>query len=634
MCTPRTGASGPRVGYDGVVATRDTLRALLDAARTSKRLDELSTARVIGKVAEQVHSAQQKAGAGKAIGPITPSAIAFSADGAVQLSLDDRGASLGYNAPEQAAGGGGDRRSDVFSLGVVLWEALTAQRLFEAMSDAAVKAAIAERAIKPPAEVNANIPAELSAICMKALARNPTERYGSAKAMAVELEEFLNEAGYPDSDEKIAAHLRELAQASEPAPAKTPSLPPIEQVAAYAPPVAPAPAPVAASPVPAAPPAAPPTPKPPVLPDDPGKSPTGGNPRATLMAAAPPPPTSPKDTIPDGQIAASMQQEALPHPAAVVALPRPRAGTDNGRDSGRSDVLAGWGWGTDSVEAIDDDEDFHPPHGNRKVLMYVIGGGLAAAAIVTIIAVGFGGSSKQAKKPAPQAALTEGSSNLGSADLAMQGSGSAPAPEPPKTEPVATTPAIDSATAPAVPEGSAQTEAIAPTPEPPRTEPPKTEPPKTEPPKTEPPKAEPPKVAKTEPPKVAKTEPPKTEKPKTEKVAKTSKGALADPFPPKLAKAEKPPKKDTSTTKVDVENAYRVGLQQFARGDTSGALASLRTSLASNPNYPPTWRGLGLVFEKLGEKEQARAAFKRYLQLAPNAGDSEQIRNRLERLGS
>ena len=72
----------------------------------------------------------------------------------------------------------------------------------------------------------------------------------------------------------------------------------------------------------------------------------------------------------------------------------------------------------------------------------------------------------------------------------------------------------------------------------------------------------------------------------------------------------------------------------FARGDSAGALASLRVSLASNPSYAPTWRGLGLVFEKMGEKDQARSAFKRYLQLAPSSGDADQIRNRMERLGS
>jgi Tfp pilus assembly protein PilF len=75
-------------------------------------------------------------------------------------------------------------------------------------------------------------------------------------------------------------------------------------------------------------------------------------------------------------------------------------------------------------------------------------------------------------------------------------------------------------------------------------------------------------------------------------------------------------------------------LQAFARGDTTAALASLRQSLAANRNYAPTWRGLGLVFEKMGEKDQARSAYKRYLELAPSAGDVEIIKGRLERLGS
>jgi Tfp pilus assembly protein PilF len=106
------------------------------------------------------------------------------------------------------------------------------------------------------------------------------------------------------------------------------------------------------------------------------------------------------------------------------------------------------------------------------------------------------------------------------------------------------------------------------------------------------------------------------------------------------ANAAKTPRKAEPKTvaraepKVDAQAAYRTGLQKFARGDTSGALAALRKALAANPSYAPTWRGLGLVFEKMGEKAQARAAFKRYLQLSPGAGDAAQIRGRLERLGS
>jgi Flp pilus assembly protein TadD len=90
----------------------------------------------------------------------------------------------------------------------------------------------------------------------------------------------------------------------------------------------------------------------------------------------------------------------------------------------------------------------------------------------------------------------------------------------------------------------------------------------------------------------------------------------------------------SAESKGDAQAAYRTGIQQYARGDTSGALASLRKALAANPSYAPTWRGLGLVYEKMGEKAQARAAYKRYLQLAPSAGDAAQIRGRLERLGS
>jgi len=84
--------------------------------------------------------------------------------------------------------------------------------------------------------------------------------------------------------------------------------------------------------------------------------------------------------------------------------------------------------------------------------------------------------------------------------------------------------------------------------------------------------------------------------------------------------------------KVDVDGQYKLGLQLYMRGDTQGALAALRSALSANPSYAPTWRGLGLVFEKMNEKDQARAAYRKYLQLAPNAGDADHIRNRLERL--
>ena len=83
---------------------------------------------------------------------------------------------------------------------------------------------------------------------------------------------------------------------------------------------------------------------------------------------------------------------------------------------------------------------------------------------------------------------------------------------------------------------------------------------------------------------------------------------------------------------VDANAAYKAGIQQFARGDSNGALSTFKQSLAAHPDFAPTWRGIGMVYEKLGKRSQAKNAFKRYLTLAPSAGDAESIRERMERL--
>ena len=82
LCNVHTEARGLALRYDVDVGISETLRSVIDAGRTTKRLDELSTARVICKIAEQIHAAQQKAGAGKAIGPITPAGITIESGGA------------------------------------------------------------------------------------------------------------------------------------------------------------------------------------------------------------------------------------------------------------------------------------------------------------------------------------------------------------------------------------------------------------------------------------------------------------------------------------------------------------------------------------------------------------------------
>src|SRR6185295_2857519 len=123
------------------------------------------------------------------------------------------------------------------------------------------------------------------------------------------------------------------------------------------------------------------------------------------------------------------------------------------------------------------------------------------------------------------------------------------------------------------------------------------------------PKVEP-KIAKVEPPKV---EPPKTDPKKVVARRVEKKPPGAKPLDPYALPDKKPePKVDA---KVDPNAAYRTGFQQYVRGDANGALETFKASLAANPSYPPTWRGIGLVYEKLGKKAQARTAYRRYLQL-------------------
>ena len=66
-------------------------------------------------------------------------------------------------------------------------------------------------------------------------------------------------------------------------------------------------------------------------------------------------------------------------------------------------------------------------------------------------------------------------------------------------------------------------------------------------------------------------------------------------------------------------------------GDNKGALSTLAKAKSASPGYAPTFRLLGMVHEKLGQRSAAAAAFKRYLALAPNAPDAETIRGRIEK---
>jgi protein kinase-like protein len=241
-----TDAGRPTPGKPGNPDPRDgvSLEAVIGAPiGAARRLDELSCARILGTIAEAVHAAHRS---GQPLAALTPSAILVRPDGSVAFTAAP--ASPRYAAPERLRGDPADRRTDVFTLGAMLWEALAHERLFDGPDDAAVTRAVLDEAFRPPSELNANVPAELDAICKRALARDPADRYPSAKVMAAEIEAVLGDAGYPESSEPIARFLAALAATASRSnlPAVTQPMPTIApggtQVVAVPPAIAAAPA--------------------------------------------------------------------------------------------------------------------------------------------------------------------------------------------------------------------------------------------------------------------------------------------------------------------------------------------------------------------------------------------------------
>jgi serine/threonine-protein kinase len=133
---------------------------------------------------------------------VTPHNVLLSFEGAVKLTdfgiakagnrLTSPGTLKGkfaYMSPEQARGDEVDARTDVFALAIVLWEMLTGGRLFVGDSDVATLRAVQHSVIVPPARLNPEVRPELDAAVMRALERDPAQRYQTAQ----ELERALRE---------------------------------------------------------------------------------------------------------------------------------------------------------------------------------------------------------------------------------------------------------------------------------------------------------------------------------------------------------------------------------------------------------------------------------------------------------
>ena len=93
-----------------------------------------------------------------------------------------------YLSPEQARGGEVDPRSDLYSLGVVLYELLTGKTPFDGDTPVEIAMKHLSNAPKPPSKLRPDVPPELDMVVLRALAKNPDDRYQSADEMEADLE--------------------------------------------------------------------------------------------------------------------------------------------------------------------------------------------------------------------------------------------------------------------------------------------------------------------------------------------------------------------------------------------------------------------------------------------------------------
>lgn len=190
----------------------DSLRTVIREAQRRRAVPPEMGVRMIADAAAGLHAAHELRGwDGELRGivhcDVSPHNILIGINGAAKLvdfgvaramtyggALEDGGAIRGkfaYMSPEQAAARSIDRRSDVFSLGVVLFELLTGIRLFKGRDKQHTLELVSWGKIPRPSELNPRLPRALEPIVMKALERDPQNRYQTADELRVALERWL-----------------------------------------------------------------------------------------------------------------------------------------------------------------------------------------------------------------------------------------------------------------------------------------------------------------------------------------------------------------------------------------------------------------------------------------------------------
>jgi len=175
------------------------------------------------------HAHERTNPAGKPLGivhrDVTPSNLMIAYDGSVKLLdfgvakaaeriVESRSGTIkgkiSYLSPEQCEGKRVDRRSDIFSLGIVLHEMLTTRRLYRRDTDFATMIAIVQEDVPKPSSIVPDLPPEIDALVLGAMEKDPDRRYQTAAAMIEAIEAIAESQRYVMSVSTMGRFMRDL----------------------------------------------------------------------------------------------------------------------------------------------------------------------------------------------------------------------------------------------------------------------------------------------------------------------------------------------------------------------------------------------------------------------------------------